>query len=450
MRESLARAVEAGLDSFAAAKQRVGSPGQQEAALAVIGEVTDSIVSEGSLEEVLDGIVRATAELLSADRGSLMLIDPDGQQMRIHASVGIPASIVECARTRLGSGIAGQCAAGGEAVLIRDIRELRRLVRSRRPRLSRYRTESAICVPLRIRSETLGVLNINDRRDGKEFTQEDLFVAQIIARQAAVALSNSRLTAQAAEAAAAHRSLEIAREIQQSLIPPDLKVPGASISGHSVACEGAGGDYVDFWTPSEAEPLAHGSVHLAIGDVSGHGVGAAMVMAGGRAFLRALLAQSSDLSVVMERLNRLISRDLQNGHFMTLFVCRFDAAAETLTYASAGHDPPLLQRARSQKQVALEATGPPLGVLEEVRFPTRRVRVSPGDLVVLTTDGVWEARNPRRESFGRERLTLALRELAEGDPREIIREIERRVVAYVHPLPLADDLSLIVLRHAGA
>lgn len=446
MRESVAGEPEGARDWFAALKRQVGSAGPQPDALAVIDRVTDAIVSEGPLEGVLDGIVRATAELLGADRGSLMLIEPDRQQMCIHASVGIPPSVVKRARTRLGAGIAGGCAASGAPVLIRDIRELRSHLGAREARSSLYRTQSAICVPLRIRSETLGVLNINDRRDGEQFTTEDLFVAQIIARQAAVAISNSRLLTQVSEAVAAHRSLEIARGIQQSLIPPDLEIPGAWVSGHSVACEGAGGDYVDFWSAGASGTETGASLYLAIGDVSGHGVGAALLMASGRAFLRALLSQSRDLSLVMSRLNQLIGQDLQDGHFMTLFVGHFDPAAEVLSYASAGHDPPLVQRAGGGGQCELRATGPPLGVLDDALFPTRRVRVAAGDLVALTTDGVWETRDGQGESFGRERLGRALREHCDETPPAVIRGIERRVVAHAHPLPPADDLSLLVLR----
>ena len=426
----------------------MGSLQQRAAALAVVSRVTDAIVSEGDLDDVLEGIVRATTELLGAHRGSLMLIEADGVSMRIRAATGIAPEIVEKSLTRLGSGIAGCCAKSGEAVLIRDIRELDCPSQLR----DSYRTRSAICVPLRIHAQTLGVLNINDRRDALDFSEDDFFVAQIIARQAAVAISNSRLLAESAAAAAAHQSLDIARQIQQSLIPADLEVLGAKLSALSLPCDRAGGDYVDFWRLRQAPGAPDerngefSPLFVAIGDVSGHGVGTALIMATCRALLRALISQSLDLSDVMGRLNRLIRPDLKAGNFMTMLIGVFDPDKGELSYASAGHDPPLLQRASGGDPVELAATAPPLGVLDEIDFPTRQIHLDRGDVLVFTTDGVWEAQNRRGERFGRERLGQIVRELSPCDPHELIRGVEQAVCAHAHPQPLRDDLSLLVLR----
>jgi len=415
-------------------------------ALAVIRQVTDSMTARGTLDEVLEGIGRGTTRLLGARRGSLMLRASGSRLLRMQAAVGIPQKVVEKSRTELGLGIAGRCAESGEPVLIRDIDDVRGRIPGAGERRDEYRSPSAICVPLRLRGEVLGVLNINDPEDGKAFGDDDLFVAQIVANQAAVAIWNGQLRDAAVAAAEAHRALDVARGIQQSFVPPDLALPGVEVAARSIACAGAGGDYVDFWVRRDADGCGTGELVLVIGDVSGHGVGAALLMATTRAFVRALLSASRDLPAVMGRLNDLIARDVREGRFVTLFLGLLDPARGTLTWSSAGHDPPLHHRSGEGATAALEATGPPLGVVSDALFPSAVTALAPGDLLVLTTDGVWEMRNEAGEMFGRERLARALGELAAEPPRGVLAGLRRRVGAFAGNVDPHDDISLVVAR----
>jgi sigma-B regulation protein RsbU (phosphoserine phosphatase) len=436
--------------TLASLEARVLSPESQAAALALIQQVTDSIASAGTLAEILDGIVRHTTRLVGARRGSLLLREPGSRLLRMHAAVGIPAKVVAKSRVELGHGIAGRCAETGEPLLVRDIDELRERVPEAGGRSGEYQSKSAICVPLRLRGEVLGVLNLNDRADGKELGPGDLFVAQIVANQAAVAIWNGQLREQAVAAAEAHQALSVAREIQQALVPADASAPGLELAARSIACAGAGGDYVDFWPLRGADGRESGEWVLAIGDVSGHGMGAALMMATTRAFLRGLLTQSDDLPAVLRRLNELLGQDARQGRFVTLFVGVVDAARRTLRYASAGHDPPLHRRAAGGASAALVATGPPLAVLAEAEFPSRSVALAPGDWLLLTTDGVWEIRNASGEAFGRERLAAALDELAAESPQGLLAGLRRRVAGFAGPVDPEDDISLAVVRVGAA
>lgn len=443
-RERLSAALASLQDQLSSLESRAG-------ALSVIRQATDAITSAGSLDEVLGGIVRNTTRLLGARRGSILLVEPGGRLMRMRAAVGIPRKVLRKALTEVGRGIAGRCADTGQAVLLRDV-EADRL---REPTLEasrdRYRGASAICVPIRLKREVLGVLNITERRDGKELGPRDLFVAQIVANQAAIAIWNSRLREEAVAAAEAHRALDLAREIQQSFIPDDLGVPGIDVCARCVPrAAGAGGDYVDYWLRRGEDAAESGEVVLVIGDVSGHGVGAALVMATTRAFLRGLLAQpgghSGDLAGVMGRLNRLLARDMRRGRFVTLFVGILEPRSGGLTYASAGHDPPLLYRGKTGSISVLEATGPPLGILDEGRWTVGRASLAPGDLLVMSTDGVWEVRSPAGELLGRERLAEGVRELSDEPASGVVAGLLRRAAAFTGPVEPGDDVSLLVTR----
>jgi sigma-B regulation protein RsbU (phosphoserine phosphatase) len=207
---------------------------------------------------------------------------------------------------------------------------------------------------------------------------------------------------------------------------------------------------VDFWPLPSPEGERGEAWVLVIGDVSGHGVGAALVMATARAFLRGLLATSRDLPAVLGRLNGLLAADVQQGRFVTLFVGIVEPAAGVLHYASAGHDPPLHHRAADGRWVELEATGPPLAILPDAEYPCRSVALAPGDWLILTTDGAWELRNAAGESFGRERLARAVDRLAAETPEGMLAGLRRCVLGFAGAVDPADDVSIAVVRLEGS
>lgn len=435
--------LQAGLASL---EQGVLTLESQASALAVIRQVTDSLASSGPLEEVLEGIVRHTTRWLGCRRGSLLLREPGSRLLRMQAAVGIPEKVVRRSRTELGRGLAGRCAETGEPILVADVEAIRSQVPGFAARENdAYRSKSAICVPLVLHGEVLGVLNLNDRADGKELGRADLFVAQIVANQAAVALWHGQLREDAVAAAGTRKALDVAREIQQAFVPDDALGRGVELLGRSIACSGAGGDYVDFWPLRGPDGVETGEWVLAIGDASGHGVGAALVMATARAFLRGLLSSSRDPSAVLGRLNALLDDDVQGGRFVTLFVGILDPERGTLRYASAGHDPPL-HRGADGRVVELDATGPPLAILPEVEFPERSVWMEKGDWLILTTDGTWELRNEAGEAFGRERLARAVDELAAETPQGMLAGLRRRILGFAGAVDPSDDLSLAVVK----
>lgn len=426
-------------------QEQVLSLESQAGALAVIQQVTDSLTAAGTLEEILEGVVQHTTRLLGARRGSLLLREPDSRLLRMHAAVGLPEKVVAKTRVEIGEGVAGRCAALGKPLLVRDIDELRSEVPGAGERGDEYRNKSALCVPLTLHGEVLGVLNLNDRADGKDLGPEDLFVAQIVANQAAVAIWNAQLREQSVAAAEAHKALAVAREIQQSFVPRDVATDGLEIAARSMACSGAGGDYVDFWPRFGSDGAPTGEWVLVMGDVSGHGVGAALVMATARAFLRGLLAQSRDLAAVMARLNELLALDVRDGRFVTLFVGLLSPSDGRMVYASAGHDPPLHRRSDG-RVTELEATGPPLAVVADAAFPSEEITVADGDWLVLTTDGAWELRDATGECFGRERLIRAIDDLAAESAQGMLAGLRRRVTGFAGAVDPRDDISLAVAR----
>jgi len=241
------------------------------------------------------------------------------------------------------------------------------------------------------------------------------------------------------------QSLEMAMEIQQHLLPQGSPpIEGFDIAGKSIYCDETGGDYYDF---IELAELGSGRLGIALGDVSGHGIGAALLMAAARGVLRSHATRhEADLGELFETLNCHLVRDTGEEQFMTLFYAVLDAKTKSLVWTSGGHDPALwLQNAGGEIQ-ELPNTGIPLGILEDASYEQAGpIELAGGDIVLVGTDGIWEARNTDGEMFGKDRL----REILSDSGNRSAAEIHDRIVEAVHDFrqtrPQEDDVTLVVI-----
>lgn len=242
------------------------------------------------------------------------------------------------------------------------------------------------------------------------------------------------------------QSLELAREVHRSLLPAVLpQPPGLDMAGASVSCEEAGGDSFDVIPGARGEP---GRVAALVGDVSGHGLDAALLMATARAFLRvSALGQGTPAQAVTEA-NRFLAMDtVGTGRFMTLFYLELDPARRGLTYVRAGHDPAFLYRAAPDSFEELGGPGIPLGVLEDKRFEERSVPwPHPGDVLLVGSDGLWEARRPDGEMFGKDRVRDVLRNNASLGSEGILGALFAALEAFKEGEPSEDDVTLLVIK----
>lgn len=227
----------------------------QASAFDLLSQVTDLMTISDNIDQVLDAVIKGGCRLLSATRGSLMMFDRVSRELRIRAAIGMSPHLVGSVSIKPGEGIAGRVLETGEPLLITDAPLLRlgsKQQTAKDQRATQYRNQSALCVPLKIRGQILGVFNINDRIDQQDFSENDLYIARVIANQAAVAISAAHLLSESIAAAEMHQSLEIAHEIQNKLIPPIPTIPRVDIARVSDACASAGGDYIDYF-PVEGE-----------------------------------------------------------------------------------------------------------------------------------------------------------------------------------------------------
>jgi serine phosphatase RsbU (regulator of sigma subunit) len=236
--------------------------------------------------------------------------------------------------------------------------------------------------------------------------------------------------------------VRIARHIQQKLFPADsLPSPDFEICGSSRPAEETGGDYFDYLR------MQDGGLAVAIGDVSGHGLGPALLMAALRAYVRALVKARSDPGEILRLLNVALAEDALDGHFATLLLAHLDTASWSIVYSSAGHVPGYILSAAGEVKSVLESTGLPLSIMPDADFPAVIVPpLEPGEVLLLVTDGILEAQDGDGEMFGVERLLEVVRAHQELPARQVLEALYRSLDDYCEtPAPL-DDMTAIVVK----
>ena len=240
-------------------------------------------------------------------------------------------------------------------------------------------------------------------------------------------------------------SLDLAMEVQQRPVAA-AAAPGHGIdvAGHSTYCDETGGDYYDFLVIDAAAP---DTLLIALGDVMGHGVAAALVMAGARAVLHDRGNAGGSLAELMRRLNRLLASDLEGTRFMTMQLSVLNAHDRTLRWVSAGHDPSIIYDPATERFAETDAGDLPLGVMEDGEYEEHTVGpLGPGQVVFVGTDGVWECPDAEGQLFGKERLQAALRESSAGTAAEIVDHVARRLAEFRGPARQIDDVTFVVMK----
>lgn len=243
------------------------------------------------------------------------------------------------------------------------------------------------------------------------------------------------------------QSLALAMDVQQALLPSaDPRIEGLDVAGRSTYCDETGGDYYDFIDVSE---LSQESMLVALGDVMGHGVASALLMASARAALRAAAVEGADLASLLTRVNRVLAADARHGRFMTMVIARIDVREGLVTWASAAHDPIILYDPTADRFEELEGGDLPLGVADDVNYVEyRREGLTPGTVLLLGTDGIWETRNAEDEMFGKDRLMALLKEHATAPASAIADAIDDAIARFRGEGRVLDDITFVVVRLA--
>jgi sigma-B regulation protein RsbU (phosphoserine phosphatase) len=310
--------------------------------------------------------------------------------------------------------------------------------------------DTQLLLPLAVNEKLPGFISLGPKQSEEPYSSTDLKLLQSVATQTGLALENSRLTASiAAEVAQRerlNRELEIAREVQERLFPQKLpNVPGLDYCGACRPALGVGGDYYDFLL------LPGDRFGIAIGDVSGKGIAAALLMASLQASLRGQAIQGKDdLADLMSNVNNLVYEASAENRYATFFYSQYEATTRLLTYVNAGHNPPMIFRRRGQEWdiLRLEAGGAVVGLLANFPYRQETVRLERGDILVAFTDGISEAMNSDDEEWGEDCMIEVVKQCSGMTAADTLSVIIKAADAFVAGAKQHDDMTLLIARLA--
>ena len=388
-----------------------------------------SIAGTLDLESLADDILMKSVSLLNARSGTLVVrpgASADGELPVFVRSIGTPLVSDGTTPDPVGR------------VLVCNRREDRPEVLAAAP------AEKLLAVPIASEGRPLGLLVVADKENRAggidDFGPADSRILSLFGNQAAIALENARLHREAVEKEKMEREIEIAASIQRTILPATLPaVSGILLAAGNRPTRQVGGDFYDVY------PLPDGRVAFCVADVAGKGIPAALLVSTVHACIHLLVeAGANDLPGLVARANRHLARFSATRKFVTLFMALYDPSDRSLRYVNAGHNPGILLRSDSVE--LLPSGGVPIGMFETARHVESRTALSPGDLVVLYSDGITEAVDAKDEEFGMDRLTRLLEEGRALPPNVLKDRIFAAVETFTRGVPQYDDQTVLVAR----
>jgi len=407
----------------------------QEKTIETLIEAVRKVSSSLDLDEVLDTIFDSVKELIDYSAAVIYVMDPRSGEIHEFKTRGYAPQAIPEGFLATGSGIIGWVIGNRTGEIVNDVKRDARYVKVR------PETHSEVAAPIiRADGRVIGVINLEaDWVNG--YAERDLELLTMFASLAASAIDHTLLYRQVMRQRRVESELELARKVVEGLMPRSFPlIEGFDIYGTTIPFREVGGDYLDF-IDSISERLP-----VLVADVSGKGLAAALIMVTFRAYFRATVINELAMRVVMGRVNRLVHDTTDGERFITAFYGLLDPEHKRLLYISAGHNPPLLLH-RDGTSKLLDQGGLPLGVFDTSRYSESVVDLSSGDVLVMYTDGVVEARNERDEEFGLERLKEVVSASAERRAHEIVHAITTAVDEYSSEVGgPEDDLTVSVIK----
>lgn len=403
--------------------------------LSILNDLARVISSTMNLDDVIENVVKRAVKAIHGQQGLITLVDeqsPNEMKTLIRAQ----NSTSQHQQFHLNQNILGWMMINKKPLLSNDL--------NADERFSGVRVEgefhSLLCVPLLVKNRLVGILAVFNKKDKGIFSEDDKRLLSIIAAQSGQILENARLYEQEKSLTSMQEEVRLASNIQVQLLPkksPD--VPGYQIAGKSIAAQVVGGDYFDFIVINERH------IAIALGDVSGKGLPASLLMANVQATLRGLSLNNTSAKDCITQANKLLHKSTSDEKFVTLFYGILDTQEHQLCFTNAGHDNPFLLTSGSEP-VRLKTGGIVLSIMDHYPFEEEIVSMDVGDILVVYSDGIPEAMNSANELYGEERLSELLVNSTKLSAGEIIDAVVNAAKKHAGTYPQSDDMTMLVVK----
>ncbi len=409
--------------------------------LSILNEISIAISSTLSLERVIDLIIHKCIKHLHVEQGAVMLLDKHDSGKPFHTMVRKADDSSKFLPYRMDTQLTGWMLKNRQPLLVNDLKNDSRFIK---PKDADLPVQSLLSVPLILKGEMIGLLTAFNKKHVSGFTTEDQRLLSIIASQSTQVIENARLYGEEQNLFRIQEEMRLATEIQKILLPKDYpNFEGYDIAGQSIPAKDVGGDYYDFIKVDESQ------LAICLGDVSGKGMPAALLMSNLQATLRGqtMMLESGPRECI-GRSNQLIFRSTDLDKFATLFYGIIDNKSNNLIYTNAGHDIPFLLRA-NRECTRLTTGGIVVGFVEKYSYDQERVSFNTGDVLLLYSDGLTEAMNVDEEEFGEQRLYEVVRNNRDLAAAELIQVIMKNVFDFSSESTQMDDMTVVVVKRTG-
>ena len=409
---------------------------KQSDLLALISKVGVALLASVTLNETLEQIVSLVFEAVPADRCMVMMRDDKNPDLKV-AVARLRDRVGEIGEIRISRSVIDEVVVNGKSVLTSDAQTDPRFMGGT---VMLQGVRSVLAVPLGVGQNVFGIIYADSPLAEGRFTEDHLKVLTTLASVAAIRVENARLMEERIERERLEREQQVASEIQHRFLPAAApQIAGYELQGISFPCYEIGGDYYDFIE------RADGKLVVALGDVSGKGTAAALLMSSLHAAVHAQAETHDSLVKTIGAVNRYLVESIPPNRFVTLFYAELDPQKGTLAFLNAGHNPPLIVHAGGTME-QLAAGGLPLGIMANADFREGRTRLHPGDVLVIYSDGVTEAVNPKGEEFGPTRLYEVVARNMDSSAAGIRDRIEAELTKFCQGTPAADDITLVIVK----
>ena len=409
--------------------------------LSVLYEAARAVAGKTDLQAILDKILELLQQQFKFDICVIRILDEEKGRLAVRGQKGMSSRHLDESDRELNlATYAGEAFLTNSVVVANDTDIMEKPISAHVIR--REGIKSFAHAPITIEGKPIGILSAFSKSMKGIFTDEFVELYKSLAGQIGISMRNALQTEKLIQAKEHEKEMQIARTIQMGLLPtraPDIT--GVSLAGTCVPAREVGGDYYDFL------PRGTDTLDLIIADVSGHNVGAALIMTEVRTLIQAEANIIRSPGEILNALNEFLYEDLTCAElFITMFYLNYDAHMRKLSFANAGHNLPMIWRSNSHTCERLDAEGLILGVKRKVAFEERKAEMQPGDILLLYTDGITEAANPAGIFFGEDRLRGLLNEYHALPPQQIIDNVLSQVRSFAGTQSLIDDVSLVIMK----
>jgi sigma-B regulation protein RsbU (phosphoserine phosphatase) len=418
----------------------IGSARQQIDGWGLMNKVVVGLLGSARLDETLRTVAALVFEAVPAERCLIMFRDeqPNGDELNVRIAV---------AKTRNKDGDPEDLRVS-RSVLVEVLREGKSVLTSDAQHDPRFSGQtialqgirSVLAVPLAVNEKVFGLIYADSPTYEVQFTEQHLQILTTLSSVAAIRVENARLLEESFDRARMEDHLKLAAEIQQNLQPHSTPpIEGYEFQGISFSCYEIGGDYYDFIQRPDGKML------IALGDVSGKGTSAALLMSSLHAAIHGQVAAKATLPETIDAVNVYLAANTPTNRFVTLFLAELDPLAGEITFINAGHNPPLVVCPDGSTE-QLDSGGPPLGILSDAIYEVGKAKLSLGSALVIYSDGVSEAANPEGEEFGIDRLADVIKANLAKSAAGLRDRVESALSDFSKTAPAGDDITLVIVK----